>query len=200
MRILILAAASLLALAACQPETKPAEESAAVAPTPEEMGQDDPSVPFTPAAVGEPRTYDATSKTAMSFTPGTLTVTPTPQPSANMPSGAVFAFSSGYRLETTSMPGGATQGEKPFDFKPFFIDTTGAPIDVAKIEMYAIDNETIPANAPNGGFCEKTAFIATYVVKSPGAEDLTVAAFAGDQWPPKDETALCGTFMYSVVH
>ena len=200
MRILILTAASLIALAACQPETKPAEESAAVAPTPEEMGQDDPSVPFMPAAVGEARTYDATSKTAMSFTPGTLTVTPTPQTGPNTPSGATFSFSSGYLLETVSMPGAAVQGETPFDFKPFFIDTTGAPIDAARIEMYAINNETIPANAPNGGFCEKTSFIATYVVKSPGAEDMTIAAFTGDRWPPKDETALCGTFMYSAVH
>ena len=27
-----------------------------------------------------------------------------------------------------------------------------------------------------------------------------IVAFSGDQWPPKDDTALCGTFMYSNVH
>ena len=63
-----------------------------------------------------------------------------------------------------------------------------------------MDNETIPKDAPNGGFCKKVGFLATYLVKSPGAEDMTIAAFEGDQWPPKDETALCGTFTYSIVH
>lgn len=200
MRIVILATASLLALAACQPETKPASETAAATPTPEEMGQDDPDAPFEPAAVGPPRTYEAYSKTAMSFTPGVLTLTPTPQTSPNMPSGAVFAFGNGYILETTSMPGGAEMGEKPFDFTNFIIDPSGMPIDPEKIEMYSVDKETIPADAPNGGFCEKTSFIATYTVVSPGAEDVTIVAFSGHQWPPKDASVLCGTFGYARVH
>jgi hypothetical protein len=63
-----------------------------------------------------------------------------------------------------------------------------------------VDNETIPKDAPNGGFCTKTSFLATYTVKSPGAEDMTIAAFQGDQWPPADDKALCGTFTYSNVH
>lgn len=200
MRALVVVTTSLLALAACQPETKPASETAATEPTLEEMGQDDPSVPLEPAAVGPPRTYEASSKTAMSFTPGVLTVTPTPQASPNLPSGAVFAFGNGYILKTTSMPGGAEQGAQPFDFKPFIIDTSGAPIDVSKIEMYGVDEETVPPNSPNGGFCDKTSFIATYAVRSPGAEDMTIVAFSGDQWPPKDQTALCGTFLYGNVH
>ena len=29
---------------------------------------------------------------------------------------------------------------------------------------------------------------------------MTIAAFQGDQWPPNDETALCGTFTYANVH
>lgn len=200
MRVLILATASLLALAACQPTTAPASETAATEPTLEEMGQDDPSVPFVPAPVGPPRTYEAYSKTAMSFTPGVLTLTPTPQASINLPSGAVFAFGNGYILKTTTMPGGAEMGEKPIDFSGIFIDLSGAPIDVSKIEMYSVDEETVPAGAPNGGFCDKTAFLATYTVRSPGAEDMTIAAFNGDQWPPKAETALCGTFTYGSVH
>ena len=85
MRILILAAASLFAVAACQPETKPAQESAAAQATLEELGQDDPDIAFEPAPVGPPKTYEAMSKTAMSFTPGKLTVTPTPQQSMCRP-------------------------------------------------------------------------------------------------------------------
>lgn len=191
--------AIILALAACEP-AKPAEE--ATAPTPEEMGQDDPNIPFTPAPVDEPRTYEAFSKTAMSFTPGVLTLTPTPQKSENLPSGAVFAFGNGIIYETTLSPGGATMGgaDKIIDWKTYFIDTSGAPIDLEKIEMYSVDTETVPPGTPNGGFCDKTSFLATYTVRSLGAEDLTIAAFSGDQWPPKDETALCGTFSYAAVH
>lgn len=202
---LTVSALALLALAACQPDTKPASESAAApdtlgAPTPEDLGQDDPSVPFVPAAVEPPRTYEATSKTAMSFTPGTLTVTPTPQIGPNHAGGAIFAFGNGYTLETTFEPGAAMQGEKPFNFTNFIIDASGAPIDPEQIRMYGVDKETVPGGSANGGFCEKTSFIATYLAKSPGAEDLTIVAFSGDQWPPKDQTALCGTFVYSNVH
>lgn len=199
MRVVILAATAL-ALAACQPETKPAEEFAAAAPTLEEMGQDDPSVPFTPAEVAPPRTYEAFSKTAMSFTPGVLTLTPTQQSSPNLPPGAAFAFGNGYILETTEIPGGAEMGATPFDFKPFIIDTTGALIDLSKVQMYSVDKETVPAGTANGGFCEKTTFLATYVVRRPGMEDLTIVPFSGDTWPPKDASVLCGTFGYTSVH
>lgn len=193
-----------LALGACQPGTTPASDAAgapqaAGEPTLEELGQDDPSVLFAPAAVDPPRTYEAASKTAMSFTPGTLTLTPTPQVGPNSPPGAIFAFGNGYTLETTMEPGGATMGEKPFNFSNFIVDATGAPVDPERIVMYGVDKETVPAGAPNGGFCEKTSFLATYLVTSPGAEDFTIVAFTGDQWPPKDETALCGTFGYSQV-
>src|SRR5262245_13055714 len=99
-------AAAILALAACQP-APPAEPTQ---PTHEELGQDDPNTPFVPSPVGPPRTYEATSKTAMSFTPGVLTLTPMPQRSENLPEGAVFAFGNGYTLETTLNPGGSQQG------------------------------------------------------------------------------------------
>jgi hypothetical protein len=194
MRILCLVAAAA-ALAACEQQTEDAR-----APTPEELGQDDPNVPFTPAPVGPPRTYEAYSKTAMSFTPGVLTLTPTPQKSENLPSGAVFAFGNGITYETTLNPGGAQMGQTPPDWSKIFIDPSGAPIDPAKVELYDVDKETVPPGTPNGGFCTKTSFLATYIVRSPGAEDLTIAAFQGDQWPPADETALCGTFTYANVH
>lgn len=185
-------------LAACQPVSEPAPVTPE--PTPEEMGQDDPSVPFVPAAVGPAKEYEAMSKTAMSFTPGVLKITPTPQKSPNLPEGAVFAFGNGYILDTTLSPGGAMMGETPYNFAPVFImppDQTFNPDDV---RLYDVDDEIVPPGAPNGGFCDKTSFIATYTVTSPGAEDITIAAFNGGQWPPAAETALCGTFTYSNVH
>ncbi len=183
---------AVLALAACQPEPTPAE------PTPEEMGQDDPSVPFAPAAVGPSRTYEAMSKTAMSFTPGKLTITPTPQVGPNSPEGAIFAFENGITYETTLMPGGADMGETPYDFASLFPVTSGA-FDPAKIVMYAVDKETIPATTPNGGFCKTPFAFATYAMKDDLFETFTIAAFDGDQWPPKDDTRLCGTFAYTLV-
>ncbi len=160
---------------------------------------DDPGIPFVPPEPGPARTYDAVSKTAMAFTPGVLTLTPTPQPSENMPSGATFAFGNGIKYETTLMPGGAMQGEPARlpKWADVFQDLTGAPIDPANVVMYAIDTETIPPNSPNGGLCKRANFLATYTVTSAGAEDFTIAAFEGDDWPPASGTALCGTFTYS---
>jgi hypothetical protein len=194
MRLLI--PATILALAACEP-AKPAEE--ATAPR-EEITPGDPASSFMPPPVDPPRTYEAYSKTAMSFTPGVLTLTQTPQKSENTAPGAVFAFGNGIIYETTSIPGGATQGATPPDWSKIFVDTSGAPIDASQVQMHSVDKETVPPGTPNGGFCAKTSFLATYTVRSPGAEDLTIAAFQGDQWPPKDETALCGTFTYGSVH
>ena len=186
---------AVLALAACQPEAKPVVTAE---PTPEEMGQDDPGVPFVPAAVGPARTYEAMSKTAMSFTPGKLTVTPTPQASPNLPEGAIFAFENGITYETTSMPGATDMGEKPYDFAALFPSASGA-FDVSKVAMYSIDKETIPAKTPNGGFCGKVFAFATYTQTDAVGETMTIAAFDGDQWPLKDEKHLCGTFSYSLV-
>lgn len=192
MRALILTAASLFVLAACQPETKPAQE---VAPTPEELGQDDPSVPFEPAPVGPPKTYEAMSKTAMSFTPGKLTITPVPQQSINLPSGATFAFENGIKYETVMVPGGAGMGDPAYDFKSIFPDA-----DVGAIEMYTVEGETIPPTAPNGGLCEKPFIFAVYPHTDSQGEVITIAGFTGNGWPPENpETALCGTFSYSAV-
>ncbi len=190
-------AAALLALAACQP-AGPAEEAAAPAAH-EPITPGHPASSFMPAPVGPPRTYEAVSKTAMSFTPGVLIMTPTQQKSENEPSGMVFAFGNGLIYETTAMPGGASQGATPFDWTNVMIDPTG-PVDPSKIEMFAVDREKVPPDAPNGGLCKTTSFLATYIVRTPGAEDITIAAFQGDRWPPRDETALCGTFTYANVH
>lgn len=184
-------------LAACQPASEPAP--AAPEPTPEELGQDEPGAPFTPAPVGPPMQYEAMSKTATSFTPGVLKITPTPQKSENLPEGAVFTFGNGYILDTTLNPGGAMQGATPFDFKRVFIVPDGQTFKPEDVKLYSVDDEIVPPGAPNGGFCDKTSFIATHTVTSPGAEDITIAAFSGDQWPPAAETALCGTFTYTRV-
>lgn len=195
MRSLILVSASLLALAACQPETKPAQETAAAQPTPEEMGQDDPSVPFEPAPVGPPKTYEAMSKTAMSFTPGKLTVTPVPQQSINLPSGATFAFENGIKYETVMVPGGAGMGDPVYDWKGIFPNA-----DVGDIEMYTVEAETIPPGTPYGGLCEKPYIFAVYPHTDSQGEVITIAGFTGNGWPPeKPDTALCGTFSYSAV-
>ncbi len=189
-------AAALLALAACQPAAvTPAE------PTPEEMGQDDPGVVFESAPVGPAKTYEAMSKTAMSFTPGKLTVTPTPQESVNLPEGVVFAFENGITYKGTLIPGGASMGPdaKPADWANIFIDLSGKPIDPLLIVMYSVDVETVPPGTPNGGLCAKAGFLATYSVTSASGEDMTIAAFEGDGWPPASETALCGTFSYTLV-
>ncbi len=65
--------------------------------------------------------------------------------------------------------------------------------------MYSVDKETIPAKTPNGGFCGKAFAFATYTQTDAVGETLTIAAFDGDQWPPKEDTHLCGTFAYSLV-
>ena len=139
-------------------------------------------------------TASVVSKTAMSFTPGKFTLTPTPQVGPNSPEGAVFAFENGITYETTLMPGGADMGDKPYDFARLF--PSAGPFDPAKIVMYTVDKETIPAGTPNGGFCKTTLAFATYTQ----ADTLTIAAFDGDQWPLKDDTHLCGTFAYSRVN
>lgn len=183
-------------LVACQPASEPAP-AAPAEPTAEELGQDEPGAVFTPAPVGPPRKYEAMSKTATSFTPGVLTLTPTPQKSVNLPEGAVFQFGNGYILDTTLMPGGAMQGAPAFDFALLFVAADGQPVKPEEVVMYSVDDEIVPPGSANGGFCDKTSFLATYTKVGADPEDITIAAFKGDQWPPLAETALCGTFTYS---
>jgi hypothetical protein len=203
---MVVAVLSLLALAACQPVATPAATAASkekpAMTEAEKNGQDDPGAPFKPAPVGPPKTYEALSKTAMSFTPGVLTITQTPPRSANLSPGAVFAFGNGITYETTLEPGAAREGgiDNKVKWAEIFIDSSGARIDPDKITLYSVDSENIPPKAANGGLCKRTSFLATYLVKSTDAEDLTIAAFDGNQWPPKAEAALCGTFTYSSIH
>lgn len=206
----LFAAASLFALAACQPDppqsgSSKSEEAKAQAER-EKMGQDDPNVPFVPASVGPSSQWNAMSKTAMSFTPGVVTITPTPQKSDNLPEGMIFSVEKGFTYEATLMPGGATQGgdNNHVKWDDVFTTLNGAKVDPEKIVMYAVDSEKMPPQgdpgAPNGGFCGKTAFLAMYTVPdATSGEILTVAAFDSDVWPPKDDKSFCGNFAYTPV-
>jgi len=198
MRLVVTFLAGAL-LAACQPASEPAP-AAPAEPSAEELRRDERSAPTPPPGAGPAQEYEAMSKTAMSFTPGVLRITPTPARSENLPEGAVFTFGNEYILATTLNPGGALQGATPYDFKPVFIVPDGQAFKPEDVKLYDVDDEIVPPDAPNGGFCDKTSFLATYTVTSPGAEDITIAAFNGDQWPPAAETALCGTFTYTRAH
>jgi hypothetical protein len=197
MRFVTTAAASLLALAACQKTEAP--KPAPTSPTAAELGQDDPEVKFTPAPPGDAHKYAALSKTAMSIT-GDLSATPSPQVGPNSPPGMTFAFSKGMALTTTLMPGGATDGAKPYDWKIAF--PSQRPLALDKIEMYSVETELPAPPAKAGSICDKTMFVATYLddAGTPSAADdiLMLAAFTSDDWPPsKPDTALCATYSYS---
>jgi len=154
---------------------------------------------FEPAPVGPPKTYEAASKTAMSFTPAKLTVTPTPQQSINLPPGATFAFENGIRCDTAMVPAGAGMGDPAYDFKGVF-PSAPDPVDPGMIEMYTVEGETIPPTAPKGGLCDRPFIFALYPHTDSQGEVITIAVFIGEGWPPeKPETALCGTFAYSAV-
>lgn len=189
MRTRLAIIAACIALGACGQKAPEQTKT----PTPEEMGQDDPSVPFKPAEVGKPSSYFASSKTAMALT-GDITLTPTPQASPNLPEGLTITFSKGLTIKATLMPGGATQGSPAFDWFAV-IPNLMFPDSIA---MYSIDEETSAAGGE--GLCPKTRFIATRVTTNPAGdyEDLNLYAINDEQWPPrKPDTAICATFLYS---
>ena len=193
MRIALVTAA-LIALAACQPAAdKPVPWKSAAA--------EDPYAGPPPVAADAPRKYKAFSETAKSLTPGLLVLTPVQQSTADLPPRATFAFANGITYETTLMPGAAGQGEagKFPDWESIYPHLSGAPIDPETITMYSVDKVTVPAGSLKGGLCDKASYLATYEMTTPGSEDVLIAAFSGDGWPPKDEAALCGTFTYTKV-
>jgi len=197
MRFALTAAASLLAVAACQkadtPIPAPSPLSAA------ELGQDDPSVKFTPPPPGEAHKFTALSKTAMSIT-GDLNAMPSAQVGPNSPPGMTFAFSKGMTITSTLMPGAAMDGPKPYDWKAAFPGTR--PLELEKIEMYSVETELPAPPAKTGSICDRTMFVATYLddAGTPSSADdvLMLAAFTSDDWPPsKPDTALCAIYSYS---
>jgi hypothetical protein len=199
MRIVAIGVAGLSLLAACQKAEAPDPATRPLASVGAETGSDEPGAPFSPAAVGAAQAYLGLSKTAMSLT-GDLSLTPTTQTGPNMPPGATFTFARGMALTTTLMPGGATYGATPYDWKAAF--SSQRPLALDKIAMYSVETETPAPSAKTGSICDKTRFIATYLDDggTPAASDdmLMLAAFSSDDWPPsKPDTALCATFIYS---
>jgi hypothetical protein len=197
---LAISAVALLALAACGgPSSKPVAEL-----TPEEMGQDDPNAPMEPDPDPNPMTFDAMSKTAESFT-GAITLTAEPRPGPNATPRMKLVGANGVTFLTELIPGGAEQAPN-IDWKSIFgqdVVVTGNPAPGApSVDMHGVVEEHVPNTAPNGGFCgtEATSFIAMasgLTMTGSGDKYLSIAAFKGNQWPPADDTALCGTFNYA---
>lgn len=193
MRVLLFA--SLIALCACQPK---AEEAAA----PAAASGDPPAAMSQPPAATNPVRFDAKSKEAVDLT-GAIHLTaiaptgPDDQPSMKLEAEKGFVY------ETNLVPGGATTA-RHIDWTGVFgqvvdpDDTlpNGSPI----LDIHAISAETVPPNAPKGGYCGKDKTLALAVAFPIGVMNgsyMGIAAFKGDKWPPKDESALCGVFNYS---
>jgi hypothetical protein len=184
--------ASALALAACQPQLSEAEK----------MGQDEPGAPMEPAPDPTPVKFEALSKTAMSFT-GAVSLSALPRPGPNATPRMKIAAATGIVYETELVPGGAEQAAK-VDWQALFneqvVVTGNPPPGAPSVDMHSVISETIPPGTPNGGLCapDKTGYIAMATNLTIGAAPaMSIAAFKGDTWPPKDETALCGTFSYT---
>jgi hypothetical protein len=195
MRILLLSLAAL-ALVACQP--KAAEPALSEAET---FGQDEPGAPFDPPPALKPLAFEALSKTAASFT-GNITLQALPPPRPNAAPVMRLEAGNGIVYQTDLIPGGAAQA-KAVKWSDIFnapIDTSDSPPNGSpSVDIHAVTVETVPPTAPNGGFCgkERTGFIAMAIpLDAGGVQMMSLAAFKGDQWPPKAETDLCGTFNY----
>jgi len=187
MRAASLAIVLSLALAACQPE---AEQAAA--PTPDELGQDEPGAPL-PEVDTTPVAWDAMSKTAEAFT-GPITLAKLPFTGPNDTESIRIEAANGIVYEADLIPG--TAGDTSVDWGAILAVPEGqAPPPVS---IYAVARETVPEGAPNGGLCDRTFALAIANLDRDGVgETMTIAAFSGETWPPVDETALCGTFGYA---
>ena len=166
------------------------------------MGQDDPAAPPEAAPDPMPVKFPALSKTAEAFT-GDVSLSAQPQPGPNAAPRMKIEAATGLVYETELVPGGAEQATA-IDWKSIFnaevVTAANPPRGAPSVDMHAVISETIPPGAPNGGFCgaDRTTFIAMASgINVAGTDIVSLAAFKGDVWPPKDETALCGTFNYA---
>jgi hypothetical protein len=204
-------ALSILALAACQPGTDKAKAAAnADARTQAEAKAEAPAA--APAADGQPQlvsqavSFDPLSKTAESVT-GALSLSILPPSTPDAPPMTRMTASNGSVYETALVPGGA-ETARDVDWSSIFSTRISfepnAPADVPSVDLHAVKSETIAPKAPNGGFCgkEKTGFLAMAIpITLPGGGlAMSIAAFKGDAWPPKDATALCGVYTYNTPH
>lgn len=187
MRLVSLAIILCAALAACQPA---AEEAAA--PTPEELGQDEPGAPL-PQVDTTPVAWEAMSTTASSFT-GPITISKLPYTGPNDTESIRIEAANGLVYEADLIPG--TAEDASLDWAAIIVVPEGQP--APPVSIYAVTSEIVPEGTPNGGLCEKTFALAlAYLERDSVGETLTVASFGGETWPPADETALCGTFGYA---
>jgi hypothetical protein len=201
--------ASFLALAACQPKSDVAKAIDAKAK--EQAGaRAEAASPLAPAGesklVSNAVSFDPLSKTAEAVT-GALSLTILPPSTPDAAPMTRMTASNGTVYETALVPGGAENAagvdwSSIFSTKISFEPT--APADVPSVDLHAVKSETIAPKAPNGGFCgkEKTGFIAMAIpITLPGGGlAMSIAAFKGDAWPPKDPTALCGVYTYNTPH
>jgi hypothetical protein len=209
MRLIILSA-SILALAACQPKTDVAKAIDAKA---REQAQAKAEAAPPPAApdgqtqmVSQAVSFDPLSKTAESVT-GALSLSIQPAATPDAPPMTRMTASNGTAYETELVPGGA-ENAKDLNWSTIFSARISfepnAPADVPSVDLHAVKSETIAAKAPNGGFCgkEKTRYIAMAIpITMPGGGiAMSIAAFKGDAWPPKDPKALCGVYTYNTPH
>ncbi len=186
----IVALAALLA-AACGQNLQTAE------PTPEELGMDDPDAPGEPDPQRNAVTFEPMSNTAQAFT-GAITLEALPRVGPNAPPRMKLTGANGLTYVTELAPGMEQEG---VDWSVLF----GAPIDVTSrnnitsVDIHFVDEETAPASAVNGGFCGRTPTYAIAMatpIEGAGGSYVGIAAFSGQQWPPADETALCGIYNY----
>jgi len=185
MRALILAAT--LALAACIPDANKASQ-AKPEPAPAELAFQPPAVVF--------EALSANAKTAT----GAVSLSVIPRTDPNAPPAMKIAAATGLTYETELVPGGAEQATA-IDWKSIFqadaVTSANPPPFAPSIDLHAIKLETAPTG---DGLCgkDKTTHIAmaTRLVVS-GADTMSLAAFKGDAWPPKDKSALCAIFSYT---
>lgn len=205
---LVLFAASMLALAACQPkETAATSAAAKEAAQAEASGQDAAGAPSPPQPAAKPVSFDAFSKTAEAVT-GPIKLTPLGQVGPNSAPAMRISAANASLYETTLVPD-AAENAKSVDWSKVFSAKISfdpaAPADVPSVELHQVNVETISPDAPNGGFCgkDKTDYIAiASPVPQPGGQGsmLSIAAFKGAAWPPKDTSGLCGVYNYASPH
>lgn len=181
MRVLV--AASILALAACQPK---AEEAAAVAPAPAA----EPAPQFMSSAVP----FKANSKPAEDVT-GNIRLTamsatgPDDQPSMKLES------DKGHALETNLVPGGNV-GARNIDWTGVFGDVVDVD-DATPSGQSILDIHAVAAST-GASLCgaEKTGYLAVaFPITGPSGDYMGIAAFKGDKWPATTKE-LCGVFTY----
>src|SRR5690606_4940001 len=130
----------------------PSQTETPAGPTPEEMGQDDPSVPMEPAPDPRPMTFEAMSRTAEAFT-GAGTLTAEPRSGPNAPPAMKIAGANGLTLRTELIPGGAEQATA-IDWKALFgqevVVTGNAAPGAPSVDMHSVVQEDVPASSVNG--------------------------------------------------